>query len=202
MNGASLTSRRRRASSTTFGSEDESRARIATSADPASVSPTPRTDSEGALSSVAATLVAAGPLSRTPSCVVGLVARLATGALREVAGDFPGGLVGRQGTAEEGLQRLERDRAVLRVRGWPQREEPEAVLHRPAHRLRLAIGHDERDLRVLVTAEIGLLALVGSLEHEQVAEDDARGRAGDPSDGVWNGRDHVDVVARGERAGE
>ena len=99
--------------------------------------------SPGSCSSVAATPLAAGPLSRTRSAVAGGRYGPST-----ASGKSPmicvGGVARGQSAAEERVQRLEARRAVARGRGRPQREEPGAHLHRPAHRLRLAVGHHER----------------------------------------------------------
>ena len=99
------------------------------------------------------------------------------------------------------MERLQARRAVARDLGRPQREEPGAHLHRPAHRLCLAVGHHDRRRDLLVRAQALRLVGVGSFEHEQVLQDDARRRAGWPRV-VPNGRDDIDAVAILDRAGQ
>ncbi len=109
--------------------------------------PRPRiTEIAGSCSSVAPRhCSAAGPLSRTRSPLVGCVAvTLLIDALREVAGDLRRRRGRRQSAREERVQRLEARLCCCVGRcGRPQREEPGASLHRPAHRLGLAVGHHE-----------------------------------------------------------
>src|SRR5262247_2928910 len=138
MSGASTASRSRRAASPTWWPEVSSSTCTTTSAEGScSRSAAPSRVIAGSCPSVAATLVAAAPLSSTRRLGCRWPLRLID-ALREVADDVGGGGARRQPLRQERVQRLELGLALARVVGRTQREEPGAHLHRPAHRLGLA----------------------------------------------------------------
>src|SRR5436190_3523379 len=129
--------------------------------------------SAGSPARVPESLAAASPLSMTRSLGVPL---LAIDGLREVAADLA--RRSRKAAAEEREERLEVGCAVSRPRGRTQGEEPARVLERPAERLCLMIGDDQRDVVVrLAASQPRAFRRLGRLQDDQVAEDDARAHA-------------------------
>ena len=168
MSGASRARGRARTSSATLGADEDSTTWRATSADDGAGAPAASAGSAtiaGSCSSVAATPSAAGPLSRTrrlrwrcgrycPSTLSGKSPAICASA---VAGGRP--------RAEEGVQRLEaRPCCCADARSGRSARNQVLVLHRPAHRLGLAVGHHERRRAVVAAAAIAAaFARVGRL---------------------------------------
>src|SRR3954454_17359959 len=152
MSGASTSSPTRRTSSSMPGADDDSTTWSVTSAVEGDCPPTASgrmTEIPGSCSSVGKSVLAAGPLSRIRRPAGWCPLRLIDG-LRERAADLAVCCVRGQAASEDRMERLQAGLAAAWRLGGPQREEPGAHLHPPAHRLCLPVGNHDRRGKLLV----------------------------------------------------